>query len=468
MSLDAAWFDALPLAYRHLLIRALSPRLNAYIPHRDDCYDRPAHDPTPPQASFLLLGHREALYGGAVGGGKTDALLMAALQYVDVPGYAALLVRRTYKQLALPKCLIPRSHEWLRPTPARWNGENMRWTFPSGAVLHFGHIQHPDDRFNYQSAEYQFIGFDELTQFELVQYTYLTTRLRRLEGSKIPLRMRAGSNPDGIGRDWVKMRFPIIPESEQHPDRAFVPAKLRDNPHLDRVEYEATLADLDPVTRSQLLDGDWTARRPGGYFKREDFAILDQLPAGIDLVRYWDLAATEDPSGDPDYCSGCLGGEHEGRFVIGDIQRFRADPVDVERRIVQTAALDGPEVTIVIEQEPGASGKIVIDNYRRHALRGYTVQGDRPTGDKEVRARPLSSATDAGNVLLVRGRWVPAFLDEAEAFGMGGHDDMIDSTSGCFSRTMIRTGMTMAETLAIMSGEYTKGDEGGGDAAINV
>src|SRR2546423_14589465 len=84
------------------------------------------HDPSlnPRQAGFLLVPNREAFYGGAAGGGKSDALLAGALQYVDVPGYAAILFRRTYTDLALPGAIMDRSHEWLRGTDATWTHES--------------------------------------------------------------------------------------------------------------------------------------------------------------------------------------------------------------------------------------------------------------------------------------------------------------------------------------------------------
>jgi len=72
-----------------------------------------------PQLGFLSLLSREAFYGGAAGGGKSDALLMAALMFVDRPGYAALLLRRTYPQLSKADGLIPRSQEWLASTDGR-------------------------------------------------------------------------------------------------------------------------------------------------------------------------------------------------------------------------------------------------------------------------------------------------------------------------------------------------------------
>ena len=93
-------------------------RQNRYIPH----------EPTEKQALFLLHDHiPEILYGGSAGGGKSDALLMAALQYVDVPGYAALLLRRTYADLALPGAIMSRAEEWLANTPAQWHDKEKTW-----------------------------------------------------------------------------------------------------------------------------------------------------------------------------------------------------------------------------------------------------------------------------------------------------------------------------------------------------
>jgi hypothetical protein len=104
---------------------------------------------------------REALFGGAAGGGKSDSLLMAALQYVDEPGYAAILFRRTYADLALPGAIMDRSKEWLSGKGARWNEREKTWTFPSGATLSFGYLEHENDKYRYQGSEFQFAGFDD-------------------------------------------------------------------------------------------------------------------------------------------------------------------------------------------------------------------------------------------------------------------------------------------------------------------
>ena len=106
-----------------------------YIPHK----------PTPKQLAFLLLENQEALYGGAAGGGKSDALLMAALQYADVPGYSALLLRRSYTDLSLPGALMDRAKAWLMPSVARWRDSLKTWEFPSGASITFGYLEKPGD-----------------------------------------------------------------------------------------------------------------------------------------------------------------------------------------------------------------------------------------------------------------------------------------------------------------------------------
>jgi Phage terminase large subunit len=233
------------------------------------------HEPTPRQALFLDLPHKEAFYGGAAGGGKSDALLMGALEHVSKPGYAALILRRTFADLKKPKALLDRASEWLSGTGATYNSQDHQWRFPSGAILAFGYLQNEDDKFQYQSAEYQYIAFDELTQFTETQYTYLFSRLRRLEGVEIPLRMRSASNPGGIGAEWVQKRF--VPDDwtpQQAAElrviekaaRAFVPARLVDNPYLDQSSYEQSLDELDEVTKAQLLAGDWQIRMRGNVY----------------------------------------------------------------------------------------------------------------------------------------------------------------------------------------------------------
>ena len=392
------------------------------------------------QRVFLRTNAIEALFGGAAGGGKSSALLMAALQYVDVPGYNAILFRRTFADLALPEALMDRFIKWVAPhDEIRWNGSTYTAHFPSGARVSFGYLNNKDDYLRYKGAEFQFIGMDEVTEIRESDYRYMFSRLRRPSSgalSKVPLRMRAATNP---APNWVRQRF--IVEGRQY-GRVFVPSKLSDNPGIDAESYRRSLAELDPIERRRLEEGDWWVTSLGSMFDRNDFSIIDSsdVPEVVGksarLVRFWDLAATEPSSTntDPDYTVGTLMLFDEGISYVLDVRRARYRPDGVEHLIAQTAAEDGYAVSIRMEQEPGSAGKALIDQYARFVVPGYDVMGIRSSGDKESRARPFASAVANGNVRVVRAHWLTAWLDEFTAFPEASpHDDQVDSAVGAFT-----------------------------------
>ncbi len=309
------------------LAAVYEPRSTKLVLPREYCPHMP--DPGSPQEAFVKDDRKELLYGGAAGGGKSDAILMSALKYIKVPGYAALLLRRTFRDLNQPDSLIPRSKEWLRNTDAKWDGNSMRWTFPSGATLTFGYMARDDDVYQYQSAAYQFVGYDELTQFSELQYTYLFSRMRRKQGSTLPIRMRGATNPGGIGHRWVKDRFVDRTATD---DRAFIPSKLSDNRHVDREQYREELAELDEHTRKQLEEGDWTARLPGAW-------VLDHqgLDKAFQLGEVFDSAERLPPPvgealplgmdfGESNHILIGWPLEHNGMFVAHEYTYSRGEP----------------------------------------------------------------------------------------------------------------------------------------------
>ncbi len=161
--------------------------------------------PQPRQAAFLARGEYEALYGGAAGGGKSDALIAEALRQVHIPHYRAIIFRKTF-----PECrqLIDRSLAvYAAAYPkAKYNASQHVWVFPSGAKIYFGSMQHDSDKIKYQGQQYDFIGFDELTHFTWDEYSYLFSR-NRPSGKGTRVYIRATTNPGGIGHGWVKERF---------------------------------------------------------------------------------------------------------------------------------------------------------------------------------------------------------------------------------------------------------------------
>ncbi len=396
----------------------LTPRLNEFI----------AHEPTDKQAAGLLCDHLDVFLGGAGGPGKSEWLLMAALQYVDVPGYKALIIRRTFVDLSMPGALIDRAHEWLDRTAATWDGHYKKWTFPSGAVLQFGYLEKKKDEERYASAEYHFVGFDELTQFTEKQFKFLFSRLRRKEGVKIPVRMRSASNPGGIGHAWVERRY-INPKTRLD-GVIYIPAVLSDNPHIDRVAYEESLMFLDPVMRARIMRGDWAATESGEMFKREDWPpdkFVDEAPPLKKVVRSWDLAGTIKKRSKK--TAGVLIGiSPDENWYICDVVKGKWRPGDRDKVIRQTAELDGPRIPIIIEQE-GGSGGIAQNEAIIKQLVGFIAKSINVTGDKVARAGALASQANIGRVYLVKGKWNHDFIDEACDFPDGEYLDQIDGAS---------------------------------------
>lgn len=231
--------------------------------------------PQPKQAAFMARPEYEALYGGAAGGGKSDALVVEALRQVGIPHYKALIVRKTYPQLAE---LIDKSLNYYpRAYPkARYNASAHTWNFPSGAKILFGSMQYTKDRTRYQGQAYDFIGFDELTHFTWDEYSYLFSR-NRPNGTGTRVYIRASANPGGVGHGWVKERFvtagkPMTtiwedvtwrdPSGQEHrarQSRIFVPSSVFDNPALlnNDPDYVRRLASMPEADRNALLYGDW-------------------------------------------------------------------------------------------------------------------------------------------------------------------------------------------------------------------
>lgn len=460
------------------------------------------HWPTPPQQLFLGLhltvppgsGVFEALYGGAAGGGKSNCLLSAAAQYVHVPGYAALIVRRTFQDLSLPGAIMDRAMSWWRPRGVHWNGDRKRFTFPSGATITFGYLQHEHDHLQYQGSELDAAIWDELTQLRESHYRYVSlSRVRPRVSVPVPPRALSGSNPGGPGHEWVKARFigdPVRAVPPALPGR-YVPARIRDNPYIDQAAYIEGLQGLHPTVREQLLNGDWRARDPGDYFRAEWFGPL--LDPEVDLwpsrdclrIRWWDLAASEKP--EAARTAGVRMARHRaGVRAIEHVRVFRATPGKRDDLIVQTAKADGHSVVVGLEIEPGSGGQAQFEALaKRLRAQGFRVVGARPRvqgpdlsdreratmavqakqpAGKAGRADPVASCLERGyqrrgecantgglwwgldagkpvaeqgdGIRLFAGPWTQDYLDEVEGFPPESSDglcDQVDATSGAWA-----------------------------------
>jgi hypothetical protein len=262
---------------------------------------------TPKQHRMLfdLAEVDEVLYGGQAGPGKSRGLLAFALhRRLSCPGSVGLALRRTFKEL--DKSLIRVSLTTWGPF-GKWIESKGRWEFPNGSIQEFGYCEADRDVYQYQSAEYDDIAFDELTHLTNFQYLYLLSRLRPHGNWKTLA--RAASNPGNIGHKWVRERFvaccrdkviELKDDDGTVKTRSFIPATLADNTLMtlkEKADYRAWLANLPDVERQQLRDGVWDdADIKGAYYaelihRARAENRIGRVPYApqIPVETFWDL-----------------------------------------------------------------------------------------------------------------------------------------------------------------------------------
>lgn len=450
-----------------------------FIPHR----------PHKKQLAAMLLPHKELLFGGAAGGGKSDWLLMSALQYVDVPGYSAVILRKSYSDLEQEEALLTRAHEWLdewKPY-VHYSAEHHAFSFPSGAVLAFGYIGEFRASERYQGAAFQFVGFDELTQHFLEDYTYLFSRCRRkkcdkhggrmIDGkrsplpydpdcrlcrthepvSRIPLRIRATCNPGGIGHQWVKDRFNIHQNAEGQwiggePKRPFMPSRIEDNPSLDLEEYNEMLMEMDPLTREQLRWGYWGAPENSrfkyawfGRFEKSGDRILvhpNNRPAYQIHQSSLQIFITTDPAASaregiagvrfhqrvaPSHAVISVWGvTPSGDLLMLDMDRMQTESPEYLQRVKALVRIWHPSKVICEAIGVG------LPIYQSLSAMGIPTEPLRSVPDKIANAVTAQVRSEQGKVMLPRHAiWLKDFEDEV--FVWTGHPhqtaDIIDTFS---------------------------------------
>lgn len=379
---------------------------------------------------------------------------MAAAQYLPVAGYSALILRENFADLNQPGGLVPLSREWWSGR-AHWSETMHRWTFPCGSTVSFGYLQRDDSVYQYQGSRYQFIGVDELTQHTEWRYRYLFSRLDRpADGplSQVPLRMRATSNPGGKGHGWVRARF--VSDRTRAPGCVFVPARVEDNPAVDQPAYIRSLGHLDPLTRAQLLKGDWDVHE-GGRFRREWFREFIDLgdawrldpggPGGGIHVRKCDatIVAMVDPANRPRRTS-----KYTAITVFADVGRQRLLVLDSVRERLELDAIvprlnqvcqKWRPVWVGIEANGFQLGLVNEARSGRHRHIPTVVELDHGGKDKLTRATPAIIRAEQGLIHVSDdGRWVEDWLAEHAAFTgddkVDSYTDQVDNTAYCVLR----------------------------------
>lgn len=424
-----------------------------------------------PQSMLLSSPSDIAIFGGAAGGGKSFALLLDPLAHIHNPKFTGIIFRKTSTMITSPGALWDASMNLYSKIPgAVPRVGRLDWTFPSGAKIKFSHLQHEQNIYDHQGAEYVYIGWDELTHFSATEFFYLMSRLRSTSG--IPGYVRATCNPDAdsfvkdliqwylddngdpdsakagkirwfIRHDdsllWADKRKDLIDtygKDELPKSFTFIPSKLTDNVILMEKDpsYLSNLKALSRVERMRLLGGNWNVKESAGnFFRAEWFPILDAIPSGwVRVIRFYDRAATKpnESNKDPDWTRGLKVYKYDdGSFVVGDLKSMRDTPGQVEHLIKNIADHDGPSVQIISQQDPGSAGVSEAHNFVR-MLAGYNVKTLIISKDKQTRARPASAQAEIGNIKVLRAPWNQEFFSELENFPVGAHDDIVDTLSG--------------------------------------
>jgi predicted phage terminase large subunit-like protein len=235
-----------------------------------------------------------------------------------------------------------------------------------------------------------------------------------------------------LGYEHLMLPMEFEPDRRCHTRIGFTDPRQYEGELLFPERFPREVVERDKVPMgSYAVAGQFQQRpapRAGGMFQRNDFEIVDAIPAGFRrIVRAWDFAASKAaPGRQPDWTVGLRMSLIGGTFIVEGLERGRWSAGEVEKALANTASQDGTAVIIRIPEDPGSAGKSDAAT-KVKLLAGYPVVVKRPTGDKATRAKPASAQAEAGNVKLLRGAWNEAFLDEVCSFPSGMFDDQVDA-----------------------------------------
>ena len=454
-----------------------------------------------PQERFLATNADIAIFGGAAGGGKSFAMLLTPLRYIDVPGFGGTIFRKNYNQIFAQGGLweeAQKMYAGIEGAEVRKGDGSWLFNIPGGgqSKVSFAHIERDEDLASWQGSQICFIGFDELVHFSRNIFFYMLSRNRSMCGVK-PF-VRATCNPDAnswvaefidwwldpdtgypipersgkirwmLRRDdniyWADKRSELwkqfnltTPEEKEEPKSVtFISSSIYDNKELLRVNpsYLANLKALSVVERERLLYGNWKIKPAAGmYFKKSQLGnVLEVVPNDVIMwVRCWDLAATpETEKGDAAYTAGVLMGKRKnGRYIVADVINKRMEAAEVRSTIRLTAQEDRikyKRVRVRVPQDPGQAGKEQAQSYIK-LLSGFDVTAVPESGSKESRAEPMAAQWQAGNFDIIHADWNESYLEQLENFPEWKFKDMVDASANAFAELELKAQFNIGNLL---------------------
>ena len=341
---------------------------------------------TEKQKKFISATSTEVLFGGAAGGGKSYGQLTDAFLYaLKYPKSKQLILRRTFAELE--KSLVRVSLALYPREIYTYNSTCHTGRFKNGSIIDFGYCATENDVFQYQSAEYDVVRFDELTHFTEFQYLYLISRVRGANG--YPKQIKSSTNPGGVGHAWVKARFvdaapPNTPFlSPDGSERVFIPSRIDDNVFLVKndPDYKNRLLCLPLSQRKALLYGDWNVFE-GQYFTEFDYER--HTCDAFDVPKEWRKYRTIDYGLDRLACLWIAIDSERNVYVYRELCESNLMISDAARKILD-ATPDGEQIYATLappdlwarSQESGRSKALL---FAENGLNFVRTANDRETG----------------------------------------------------------------------------------------
>lgn len=273
------------------------------------------------QELFLAAPEIEVLYEGTRGPGKTDALIMDFCQHVG-QGFGAewkgVLFRQTHPQL---RDVIEKSKKWIKKIwpSAFYNEIKYFWEWESGERLYFSHFDVPSRYYDYHGHAYPWIGWEELTTWPSPDCFKVMFSCSRSTAPGMPRKIRATTNPYGVGHNWVKARYrlpvapgdicgPLIDDSMDDAGNR-EPARRAIHGHLDE---NLILMHTDPAYKNRIraaarneselhawMDGSWDIVAGGMFddiwyeYKNAIVVPPFHVPMGWSITRAYDHGSSK-------------------------------------------------------------------------------------------------------------------------------------------------------------------------------
>lgn len=355
----------------------------------------------------------EVFLGGAAGPGKTDVLLMKPLYNIGFPSFKGAIFRRTFPEL---EEIIDRSRRWYPSYGGEYREGPRRYRFPSGATINFSHMENENDKYKHQGKEYQYVAFDEATQFSATQYLYLFSRMRKTD-ARIPVQMYSASNPGGMSHQFFKDRFGIglwdpnktIYDEKTGLSRIFIPGLLDDNPSLmlNDPAYVTRLEQLPEIEKMRLRYGIWDA------FDGQVFSELNRKIHGcddFDIPPEWEKFRTFDWGYSAPFSVGWWAVDFDGVLYryrewygakndgSGTYDGLRISDAEIAREIkrieeehneygrVRPGPAD-PSIWSPRRNKNGVLGPSTFDEMAQNGIRWIKADNDRIGGKRQVHTR---------------------------------------------------------------------------------